>query len=133
MGAYICLKENWWVPNFAFIKISILKSLNFLVKPSLIRRHSELLGIEILLNTQTPENDNFYKKSVLGMWRFAQDQNLECDDVIWKHSMFLVFHVFLNTQDNFLYETMQGFGHWSFAPYPKTMNVINFEETTCTV
>ncbi len=58
----ICLKENWWVPNFAFIKISILKTLVLFVIPSLIRRHSELLGIEILLNTQTPENGNFTTK-----------------------------------------------------------------------
>jgi hypothetical protein len=25
----ICLNENWWVPNFEFIKISLLKSLSF--------------------------------------------------------------------------------------------------------
>jgi hypothetical protein len=56
------LKENWRVPNFEFIKISILKSLNFFVIPNLIKRHSELLGIEILLNTQTSENDNFTRK-----------------------------------------------------------------------
>jgi hypothetical protein len=56
------LKENWWVPNFVFIKILTLQSLNCFVIPSFIRRHSVLLGIEILLNTQTPENDNFTRK-----------------------------------------------------------------------
>jgi len=133
LGAYICLKENWWVPNFAFVKISILKSLVLFVIPSLIRRHSELLGIEILLNTQTTENENFTRKVFWVCEGLLKTKTFECDDFIWKHSMFLVFHVFLNTQDNFLYETMQGFGHWSFAPYPKTMNVINFDETTCRV
>ncbi len=43
-------------------KFHYSKAWIFFVIPSLIRRHSELLGIEILLNTQTPENDNFTTK-----------------------------------------------------------------------
>jgi len=97
------LKENWWVPNFVFIKISILKSLIFLMIPSLVRRHSELLGIEILLNTQTPENDNFTRKVFWVFEGLLKTKTLECDDFIWKHPMFLCIHVFLNTQDNFIW------------------------------
>jgi len=78
----IYLKEDWWVPNFAFIKISILKSLNFFVIPSLIRRHSELLGIEILLNTQTTENDNFTRKVFWVFEGLLKTKTFECDDFI---------------------------------------------------
>jgi len=82
LGAYICLKENWWVPNFAFVKISILKSLVLFVIPSLIRRHSELLGIEILLNTQTTENENFTRKVFWVCEGLLKTKTFECDDFI---------------------------------------------------
>jgi hypothetical protein len=42
---------------------------------------------------------------------------------IWNHAGFLGIEVLLHTQnhecDQFWWDNMQGFGHWSFAPYPK--------------
>jgi hypothetical protein len=104
------LKENSWVPNFAFIKISIVKSLNFFVIPSLIRRHSELLGIEILLNTQTPENDNFTRKE---FWVFEGLLKTKTLNMMISYENIQCFFVsmFSSIPKTILYETMQGFGH----------------------
>jgi hypothetical protein len=126
------LKENWWVPNFAFIKISILKSLNLFVIPNLIRRHSELLGIEILLNTQTPENDNFTRKV---FWVFEGLLKTKTLNVMISYENILCFFVsmFSSIPKTISYETMQGFWALKFCSIPKTMNEINFDETTCRV
>ncbi len=99
-------------------KFHYSKAWVFFVIPSLIRRHSELLGIEILLNTQTPENDNFttkvfwvceglLKPKNLWMWWFHMKTfNVSCipcfpqyprQFFIWNHARVLGIEVLLHT------------------------------------
>jgi hypothetical protein len=75
-----------------------------------MRRHSELLGIEILLNAQTRENDNFTRKV---FWVFEGLLKTKTSNVMisYEDIQRFLYPCFPQYPRRIYMKTMQGFGH----------------------